>query len=73
MIKKFVLWTYITLIFSSIVMADTNSGFGMMGMGTFGFSLIGIIYFALISFVFSLIFWYTYVLVVKNKEKARKR
>jgi len=48
-------------------------GYGMMGgSGFFTASLLSIIYIAIAAFVFGIIFWWTYKLVVNDKEKKKK-
>ncbi|MFH1836390.1 MAG: hypothetical protein ABH851_09405 [Methanobacteriota archaeon] len=45
-------------------------GYGMMGgMGSFGVGLIALIYLAVAAFIVSVIFWWTYKLIVKKDEK----
>ena len=42
---------------------------GMMGTGIMGlYGLYGIIWFAVAAFVFSVIFWYVYKLIIKEKS-----
>ncbi len=64
------------LLIIPVVLADgwdmMSRGYGMMGGGMTGLmagSFIGIIYFAVFSFVFSIIFWQAYNWVVKEKKK----
>jgi len=46
---------------------------GMMGgYGMAGFGVIGMIYVGLISFVFSLVFWMTYKLIVKEENEKKR-
>lgn len=47
-------------------------GYGMMGGGMMGGltgGFLGLFYFAVLSFVFSIIFWWAYNWVVKEKKK----
>ncbi|MDP2907608.1 MAG: hypothetical protein Q8O03_06720 [Nanoarchaeota archaeon] len=49
-----------------------GSGYGMMGAGSWmmgGF--FGLIYFAILSFVFSVVFWWTYKWLVKEKKTKK--
>lgn len=46
---------------------DMMGGYGMMGWGVGSF--IGLVYFAIFSFVFSAIFWWTYKWLAKEKKK----
>ena len=49
-------------------------GYGMMGgAGWLGFSLLSILYVAIAAFVFGMIFWWTYKLVIKDKENAKTK
>lgn len=53
------------------VLADMGQmmGYGMIGSaGTFGMSLLGVLYFVLMAFVFSAIFWGTHNWLVKKKK-----
>ena len=57
---------------STTVLADFGDmmGYGMIGGGMFGFGwLISV---ALISFIFSVVFWLTYKLVLGDKVNHRK-
>lgn len=71
---KKIIFLVVLVIMSSLVFADYGDmmGYGMMGgIGTFGMSLIGVLYFALISFIFSAIFWGTHNWLVKGKKGKR--
>ncbi len=49
-----------------------NYGYGMMGSsGFFGASLLWILFAAIGAFVFSVIFWWTYNMIAKDKAKKR--
>ncbi len=49
-----------------------NYGYGMMGSSNlFGASLLWLLFAAIGAFVFSVIFWWTYTMIVKNKGKKR--
>jgi hypothetical protein len=49
-------------------------GYGMMGYSNPWFGLFGVIWFVLIAFVFSWIFWYTYkTIVLKNSKKGERK
>jgi len=54
------------LLVPSIVLADMGST-GMMG-GIFGTSLTWLIYFAIMSLIFSIVFWLTHNWLVKSKR-----
>ena len=72
-LKKIILGAGILSILNPLALADAGdmmgfgSGYGMMG-GTLGMGLFGIIYFLIAVFIFSLIFWWTYTLIVKKKK-----
>lgn len=70
--KKTILLTTIALITPS-VLADTDmmGDYGMMS-GNMGWMMGGaysLIYFVIISFLFSIIFWWTYKWIVKGKKR----
>jgi len=47
-------------------------GYGMIGStGNFWYGLLGLVYFAVIAFIFSLIFWLTHNFIVKDKKRKR--
>ncbi|MFQ5474495.1 MAG: hypothetical protein ACE5DM_01535 [Candidatus Nanoarchaeia archaeon] len=57
-------------------MGGESMEYGMMGTGMVSMWLLGLLYIAIASFVFGIIFWHTYKLVVgreKHKEKYKKR
>jgi hypothetical protein len=58
-----------TILSSGLVSADSDMmGSGMMsGMYGLGMGFLGLVYFAVFAFIFSLIFWYTYKLIVKKR------
>ena len=65
--KKIIYPTIIALI-STTVTAD----FGMMGtgmMGSYGMGIIWPFYFALMAFIFSIIFWLTHNWLTSKKKK----
>lgn len=70
--KKTILFGISTLMIPS-VLADygpmMDSGYGMGG--SIGMGLYGIIWFILITFIFSVIFWSTYKWILKSKTKRR--
>ena len=49
-----------------------GSGYGMMSGGFVWMSLIGLLYFALGAFVFSIVFWWVHGLVAKDTQGKRK-
>ena len=49
-------------------MMGTGSGYGMMGGSSWGAGFWGLLYVALVSFVFGIIFWWTYKLIVGQKK-----
>lgn len=71
--KKTILIPIVLVALSNMVLAD----YGMMGpgmMGGYGYmGLVGIVYFGLAMFIFSVIFWYTYKLIIVDQAKGRKR
>lgn len=48
-------------------MFDMMSGYGMMGV--YGIGLLGLVYFAIASFIFAIIFWYTYKWIIQQKKR----
>lgn len=79
--KKMILWGLSLIGLAQLAIADTGDGmmgygmkggYGMMGAGGwFGWGLLWLVYFAIASLIFSLIFWYTYKLMIKEKKKRR--
>ena len=74
--KKLNLLVWLVLL-SSFVSADIMDATGMMGYGmkgaySFSGSLLAVIYFALISLIFSVIFWSTHNWLVKDKKRLKK-
>lgn len=70
--KKFIIFSALVLL-STPQIASADAGFmdyGMMGgysgMGIFGMGLVGLIYFAIGAFVFSVIFWLTHNWISKK-------
>ncbi len=67
--KKLIL-TFIWVLFIPSVLADYRMmGYGMMS--SFGFGLYSIVWFIIVSFVFSVVFWSTYKLIIKNKKQRK--
>ncbi len=64
--KKVFILLFSLVPFSSIVAADGNN---MMGSGMSGMGSMGLIYVVIAAVIFSVTFWLTYKLVVKNKKK----
>lgn len=50
------------------VMAVNMMGYGWSA-GMYGAALLGLVYFALAAFIFSIIFWLTYSWIIKDKKK----
>lgn len=67
--KIIMISTAILSILSPLVLADADDmmGFGMMNGGMYRTGVLGILYFLIASFIFSLIFWRVYTLIVKKK------
>jgi len=74
--KKIMFGLMATSILPNLTLADT--GYGMMGsgsygmMGSFSMGLLWILYLALGSLVFSLIFWAVYKSMVKENKRKRR-
>jgi hypothetical protein len=68
--KKLVLLLSFLVLLSSTVLADYGmmDGYGMMGGAGMLGGLLGLVYFALAAFVFSVIFWMTHNWLVKKKR-----
>lgn len=62
------------LLFVLAVGGSGMMGYGGMmgGYGMAGFGVIGMIYVALVSFVFSAVFWMTYKWIVKENGEKKK-
>ena len=63
--KKVLILLFSLVHFSSIVAADGNN---MMGSGMSGMGGAWLIYVVIAAVIFSVTFWLTYKLVVKNKK-----
>ena len=72
--KSILLWLSILAILAiPSVFADYGMmGYGMMGGGWFSWGLLWLVYLALATFVFSVIFWGTYKWLIKNKREEKK-
>ncbi len=67
---KKLLYAVISVLMVSSVLADGGMmDFHIVGGGMFGGWLLGIIYFAIGAFIFSVIFWLTYNWLVKCNKK----
>lgn len=53
-------------------LADYGDMMGDGMMGGVGMGLYGILWLTLAAFLFSVIFWYTYKLIIKNKMRGKK-
>jgi hypothetical protein len=69
--KKAILLSMLLLLLPSVLAdyGDMMSGGMMGGAGWFGMGLVGLIYFAIGAFVFSVIFWLTHNWLVKDKRR----
>lgn len=70
--KKLIILSSLSVVaLSQVVSADMwdmmGSGSGMMSSGAFGPGLLGLTYFALAVFIFSIIFWLTYNWLAKKR------
>ena len=72
---KKIITTILSAAFIPAVLAD--EGYGMIGykMGShmYGTGLYGAVYLILASFIFSIIFWVTYLWLVKNQKNKKKK
>jgi len=68
--RVFLILGIITLIIP-LVLADCDmiGSYGMMGSGMYGMGLLGLIYLVIGAFIFSLIFWWVYRFIIKEKKK----
>ena len=72
--KKLILIPSLLVLLSLIALADYgmmgyNNGSGMMGGGWILGGFVGILYFALAAFIFSVIFWLTHNWLSKCKKR----
>lgn len=65
--KKIILLLIMALIVPS-VLADYGNMMGSGMMGGVGIGLYGVVWFVLVTFLFSIIFWSTYKWIVKVKK-----
>ncbi len=73
--KKILILPFLIALSSTAVLAQYGmmgnyDGYGMMGgLGFFGAALLGLVYLAIASLVFSTVFWLTHNWLVKEKKR----